>query len=593
MSEDQYMTVSQFNRNMKTYFDINPKFKNVFVKGEVSGAFTSARGHIHFTLKDKRSVIKCIIYKYDRKNIEFEIKDGMKLLVIANVSVYPPHGKYQLNVHSVTEDGLGKLYVKLQQLKEKLAKEGLFKKEHKKPLPHFPKTIGVVTSKGGSVIHDIIKTVNQNWPCCEILLFPSAVQGPGAAAELVKQIKIADSYNLDVLIVGRGGGSLEDLWSFNEEIVVRAIFNANTPIISAVGHEDDVTLSDLASDKSASTPTAAANMAIEDKDAVKKNVEQLNARILSVMSSKIKNNRKELDFILSKPLFTDSNYIYASKKTDYMNLFSLFEKASSEIVNNNRHILNNIKTSYVIRYPCKMQLNQSKNNLNELDTRLIDSLNSIRSNNRSDLEKATSNFEFYSQKLATSKRHDLEKAAGNFEFYSQNLITSKRHDLEMMERYFISNPCQNQIEASKVILKVSHDKVLNNMNVSLSSNRKDFELLKNNFRNVSEGLLLRNSDKLDSIKNRGIIKNPDKICLSKRSQLDGIKNERFLKTPYLILNPHKAELEKYREKLDNISQVIDIKKEKEKQKSMYTKIIIAFVIFIVMIILMMLIFGGI
>ena len=659
MADDQYISVSQFNRMMKKHFDSNPSFRNVYVKGEVSDVYTSPIGHFYFTLKDKSSVIKCIIYNRFLKDIGFKIKEGMKLLVIANVTVYPPHGKYQLDVRSATEDGLGKLYVKMQQLKEKLSKEGLFDKEHKKPLSRFPKTIGVVTSKGGSVIHDIIETVNQNWPYCQILLFPSAVQGPAATTELVKQIRIADSYNLDVLIVARGGGSLEDIWSFNEESVVRTIFNVKTPVISAIGHEDDVTLTDMVSDKRASTPTMAASLAIEDKDVVKKDVDQLNSRLLSLMSSKIKDYRKELDFILSKSLFTDSNYVYASEKAAFINISSRFGNASSEILNNNRHMLENIKSAYVIRYPCKMQVDRSRSNLNELKNRLIDSMDLILKSNQSNLDKASNKFDFYSQNLLTSKKHELEmmerffisnpcqsqiessksglkvshdKIINNINFrlnsnkkdfelllsnfgnVSHELILkkshkldsiknreiirnpkklyhSKRQDIEMMERFFISNPCQSQIESSRNSLKVSQEKVINNMNVRLKSNKKDFELLLNNFENESNGLILRESHKLDSIKNREIIRNPKKLYQSKKSELNSVKDERILKDPYLILDESKSEFKMNKEKLDKISQVIDLKKEQERQKSMYVKVIIAIVIFMIIIIILM--FGGI
>ena len=257
---------------MESQFKSNPNFRNVYVKGEVSDMFISAYGHLYFNLKDKKSQVPCIVYKWFRRNLQFDIEDGMKLLVIANVVVYAPHGKYQLDVRSATEDGLGQLYVKYQQLKKKLEKEGLFDDKQKKDLPHFVKRIGVITSKGGSVIHDIVKTVNENWPFCQVFLFPAAVQGENSKTELVTQIARADNSDMDVLIVARGGGSIQDLWSYNEESVARAIFNAETPIISAIGHEDNTTLADLVSDKRASTPTMAASLAIEDKKNIMENI---------------------------------------------------------------------------------------------------------------------------------------------------------------------------------------------------------------------------------------------------------------------------------------------------------------------------------
>lgn len=563
------MSVTAFNKAMESHFKREPGFRNVYVKGEVSEKFISSYDHLYFTLKDKKSVVPCIVYKWFRKNLKFEIENGMKLLVIANVVVYVPHGKYQLDVRSATEDGLGQLYVKLQQLKRKLNDEGLFDDVHKKDLPRFPKRIGVITSRGGSVIHDILKTVMQNWPYCQVFLFPAAVQGASSKRELSTQIQRADASNMDVLIVARGGGSLQDLWSFNEEDVVRTIFNCRTPVISAIGHEDDTTLSDLVSDRRASTPTMAASLAIEDKENISNQVTQFNLRLLNFIHAKVEDYKKQLDFMLSKPVFTDSSHVYGTKKSDFENLCNRFDSCSNELVNSRRRELEKITREYVVRYPCKMQLDSSASDLNELQTRLIDSMNFI----------------------INDYRVNLDKAADNFDFLSQKLVTSRRHDLEMMESFFVSNPCQGSIEMSRNELDVVRDKAIASVNAKLGWDRNNLELLLNNFRNASQGLILRNAYELDTVRKLPVIRNPQRIHGVKKDELEMVKNKRTIKNPYLILDRHKRELDVYKEKLDKAGQVIELKREQQRQKAMYMKIIAAIVV--VMIIIFILIFGGI
>ena len=623
---------------MESQFKSNPNFRNVYVKGEVSDMFISAYGHLYFNLKDKKSQVPCIVYKWFRRNLQFDIEDGMKLLVIANVVVYAPHGKYQLDVRSATEDGLGQLYVKYQQLKKKLKKEGLFDDKHKKDLPHFVKRIGVITSKGGSVIHDIVKTVNENWPFCQVFLFPAAVQGENSKSELVTQIAKADNLDMDVLIVARGGGSIQDLWSYNEESVARAIFNAETPIISAIGHEDNTTLADLVADKRASTPTMAASLAIEDKKSLLENINHYNSRLITFVSSKIEDYKKQMQFMLSKPLFADETYVYRSKKRDFDDLCSRFDSSSGELVKSNRVMLDKITTEYVIRHPCKMQLDQSKSNLNELINRLIDAMDFI----------------------INTQKVNLDKASNKFKFHSEKLLTSKRNSLEISKSFFKSNPCQDKIDLSKkelvsnkntaikeVKLTVKNNKrelnyvleknIFKNPNLIYSNKSRDFEYLTDKFISKSNELILTKTHNLDSIKSKSIIKNhlngyidsnnenlanlklklnkgyqskkkkkkkdfesilnkklfenPEMLFKSETEQLDKIKSSNCLKNPYVLLDGYRAELKIYEEKLDKINQVIMLKKDQEKQKATYRIIIVAIAVLVM--ILLIIVFGGI
>ena len=633
------MSVTRFNRKMQLFFQKDSFFKEVYVKGEVSGANYSSKGNLFFNLKDKDSVVPCVILRKNRRNVDFEIVDGMKLLVIADVVVYRPHGKYQLDVFDVSEDGLGKLFIKYQQLKEKLAKEGLFNEEFKKDLPNFPKSIGVITSKEGSVIHDIIRTVNRQWPYCKLLIFPSQVQGAAATNQLVTQIKKADSFGLDTLIVARGGGSIEDLWCFNDESLVRTVFECETPVISAIGHENDNTLCDLVSDMQASTPTMAANIAINDKEKISNQVSNYNVRLLTFMSSKIDDYKKQFNYMISKQLFTDSNYIYGSKKRDFDDLCNRFEYNSKMLISSKKNILNEIKTSYVIRHPCKIQLDLATAKLNELQNRLIDAINLILKTNRTNIDKASDEFKFSSNNyLSTQKirlnniknsysiqnpcKIQLNKYNNDLEVYRDTLIKSINYKLDsstkdyenLLNRNLFNNPnliYENKVQelnkltnefknkSNEIILtnsyrldSVKNKQVIKNPNLIYINKTQELNQLVNQFENKSREVILTNSYKLDSIKNKKVIKNPEIIFKTKHDDLDKIKEKSIIKNPQKMLNNYNQRLNVCKEKLDKIDQIILLKQEQEKQKSTYRKIIIVIIVIVILIIIL-LINGGI
>ena len=624
---------------MQLFFQKDSFFKEVYVKGEVSGANYSSKGNLFFNLKDKDSVVPCVILRKNRRNVDFEIVEGMKLLVIADVVVYRPHGKYQLDVFDVSEDGLGKLFIKYQQLKEKLTKEGLFNEEFKKDLPNFPKSIGVITSKEGSVIHDIIRTVNRQWPYCKLLIFPSQVQGAAATNQLVTQIKKADSFGLDTLIVARGGGSIEDLWCFNDESLVRTVFECETPVISAIGHESDNTLCDLVSDMQASTPTMAANIAINDKEKISNQVSNYNVRLLTFMSSKIDDYKKQFNYMISKQLFTDSNYIYGSKKRDFDDLCNRFEYNSKMLISSKKNILNEIKTSYVIRHPCKIQLDLANAKLNELQNRLIDAINLILKTNRANLDKASDEFKFSSNNyLSTQKirlnniknsysiqnpcKIQLNKYNNDLEVYRDRLIKSINYKLDsstknyenLLNRNLFNNPnliYENKVQelnkltnefknkSNEIILtnsyrldSVKNKQVIKNPNLIYINKTQELNQLVNQFENKSREVILTNSYKLDSIKNKKVIKNPEIIFKTKHDDLDKIKEKSIIKNPQKMLNNYNQRLNVCKEKLDKIDQIILLKQEQEKQKSTYRKIIIVIIVIVILIIIL-LINGGI
>ena len=262
MIDKEYIKISELNNFIKKILDDNSYLNKVYLKGEISNFKNHTRGHLYFTLKDETSRINAVMFQSYTRNLLFKPEDGMNVLVTGRVSAYPASGSYQIYVEDMQLDGLGNLYIEFEKLKEKLFKEGLFNKEHKKEIPKYPNRIGVITASTGAAVRDIMSTIKRRYPLCEVVLFPTLVQGGEAAPNIVKQIEVADTYNCDTLIVGRGGGSIEDLWAFNEEIVARAIYNANTPIISAVGHEPDFTIADFVADLRAPTPTGAAEMAV-------------------------------------------------------------------------------------------------------------------------------------------------------------------------------------------------------------------------------------------------------------------------------------------------------------------------------------------
>ncbi|KXU08472.1 exodeoxyribonuclease VII large subunit [Streptococcus oralis] len=258
---EKYLSVTTLTKYLKMKFDKDPYLERVYLTGQVSN-FRKRPTHQYFSLKDDHAVIQATIWSGIYQKLGFDLEEGMKINVIGRVKVYEPSGSYSIIIEKAEPDGVGALAIQFEQLKKKLTEEGLFQERFKQPLPQFAKRIGVVTSRSGAVIRDIITTVSRRFPGVDILLYPTKVQGEGAAEEIARNIASANQCeDLDVLIIGRGGGSIEDLWAFNEEIVVRAIFESRLPVISSVGHETDVTLADFVADRRAATPTAAAELA--------------------------------------------------------------------------------------------------------------------------------------------------------------------------------------------------------------------------------------------------------------------------------------------------------------------------------------------
>ena len=306
---DKYLTITALTRYLKHKFEQDPNLIQVYIKGEISNFKAHTTGHYYFSLKDDNSKINAIMFKTNASKLNFIPKEGMKVLVTGSIRIYEATGNYQIYVTDMIEDGVGNLYIAFEKLKKKLQAEGLFDPKYKKELPKIPSRIGIVTASTGAAIKDILSTINRRFPICETILFPSLVQGENAKEDIVEKIKQADNYNLDVLIVGRGGGSFEDLNCFNDEEVARTIFNAKTPIISAVGHEIDFTIADFVADIRAATPTAAAEIAVPNLADLLNTIGQYKIRLNNNITGSIsylKDMLKKLStsYVLSNPLAT-------------------------------------------------------------------------------------------------------------------------------------------------------------------------------------------------------------------------------------------------------------------------------------------------
>ncbi|WP_332371296.1 exodeoxyribonuclease VII large subunit [Lactococcus cremoris] len=307
----EYLSVSTLTKYLKAKFERDPYLERVYLTGEISN-FRRRPNHQYFALKDEGAVIQATMWAGQFRRLDFELEEGMKVLAIGRISIYPPSGSYSINIESLVPDGVGALALKFEQLKKKLAAEGLFNQRWKQNLPQFSKKIAVATSPSGAVIRDIITTVQRRFPMSQIVLYPTKVQGAGAAEEISGNIRRANERgDFDVMIIGRGGGSIEDLWGFNEEIVVRAIFESRIPIISSVGHETDVTLADFVADSRAATPTTAAELATPNTkiDLINWANEQ-ESRLFNRLTHLIKIRRERLEKLSQSVVFRQPERLY-------------------------------------------------------------------------------------------------------------------------------------------------------------------------------------------------------------------------------------------------------------------------------------------
>ncbi|MGN1337653.1 MAG: exodeoxyribonuclease VII large subunit [Candidatus Coprovivens sp.] len=352
MNEEQrYFTVTQYNQAIKNFLDSKVECQYVHIQGEISNFKGHSRGHLYFTLKDEESRINAVMFQTSAQKLEFEPKDGDEVQVDGRISVYVPNGGYQVYIEKMRLAGNGDLLRKFEELKKKLEDEGLFDESHKKTIPRFPKKIGIITAPTGAAIRDILSTIKRRYPLCETILFPSLVQGDEAKFDIVRNLERAQDYDLDVIICGRGGGSIEDLWAFNEEIVARAIYESRIPIISGVGHEPDRTIADYVADLRAPTPTGAAEMAVPNLIDLLHLLEQYKIRMNENVKGIVNFYQKKLDIIKNSYVLKNPLALYEVKEQKLDTLIDRGSNIIKALLNDYQVRLDNIKSSYVLKNP--------------------------------------------------------------------------------------------------------------------------------------------------------------------------------------------------------------------------------------------------
>lgn len=381
---DNYITITEINRYIKELVNDDLLLRKVYLKGEISNFKAHSRGHYYFTLKDETSRIAAVMFSFNNKNLKFTPYDGMKVLVSGKIDVYESSGAYQIYVEEMAPDGIGDLYVAFEQLKKKLKEEGLFDKEKKQKIRRIPNTIGIVSSPTGAAIKDILTTIKRRYPVCNTILFPALVQGENASADIARKIKLAnevkDIYGIDTLIVGRGGGSLEDLWPFNEEIVARAIYASKIPIISAVGHEIDITISDYVADLRAATPTAAAELAVPDINTITTYLNTATTRSNIALNNIISKNKKRLETIKNSYILTRPIAMYEIKEQKLDMIIDNLNKNINNLLEANKIKLYTYSNSYILNNP-QMLYKYSSQKLDHIISKL-EVLNPLNTLNR-------------------------------------------------------------------------------------------------------------------------------------------------------------------------------------------------------------------
>ena len=358
--DNNYISVTALTRYIKYKLDNDVHLREVYLKGEISNFKAHTRGHFYFTIKDENSRINAIMFKSSADNIKFTPEDGMKVLVKGKISVFESTGNYQIYVSEMQEDGLGNLHIAFEQLKKKLGDEGLFDSKYKKEIPKIPMKVGIITASTGAAVKDILSTIKRRFPICKTILFPCLVQGELAKDDIVKKLDIADNYDLDVIILGRGGGSIEDLWPFNEEIVARKVFACKTPIISGVGHQIDFTICDFVADVRAETPTGAAERAVPMLADLLIEIDNYKSRITKQIKNNIENNKLKLKKLTDSYVLKNPLGLYEVKEQKLDNLIDKLTTNINAVIYANKSRLEIIKSSIIFKEPSILYENKLK-----------------------------------------------------------------------------------------------------------------------------------------------------------------------------------------------------------------------------------------
>jgi len=393
MKEQRYLTITALTRYIRRKFDADPHLQGVLVKGEISNFKLHSSGHMYFTLKDEKAKILAVMFSKNTRSMKFMPENGMKVLVTGDITVYEQGGQYQIYVESMQPDGIGDLYLAYEQLKERLEKEGLFSPEYKQPIPKFPSTVGVITSPTGAAIRDILTTIKRRYPIANILIFPAVVQGDYAKGSIVKAIQQANEMqDVDVLIVGRGGGSIEELWAFNEESVAKAIFHSNVPIISAVGHETDFTIADFVADLRAPTPTGAAELAVPHVDELLERVLTGQTRLMRVMKEKLSFQKERLNSIQRSYAFRYPKKVYEQRLEQLDKTTEQLHRNTEKWLQTKQDVFNVIRRRLERNHPAE-QLKQADKQQGKLQRDLNKAMVSILSSKGKDFQQMITTLE--------------------------------------------------------------------------------------------------------------------------------------------------------------------------------------------------------
>lgn len=401
----EYISISDINRIIKFTIDNNESLRSVYIKGEISNLKFHSRGHLYFSLKDESSKINAVMFNYNRY-LNFTPKDGDSVLVHGKVSVYEATGSYQIYVDEMTQDGLGNLYQLFEELKKKLSSEGLFNSDHKKRINRLPRKIGVITAPTGAAIRDVISTINKRYPLVEIYVFPTLVQGDNASKNIVRMIELANTYPLDTIILGRGGGSIEDLWAFNEEIVARAIYKSNIPIISGVGHEIDFTISDFVSDLRAPTPTGAAILATSDKEDIIKYLKTTRERVNNAIMNRLYSYNELIKKYKSNYILNNPIRLYDIKEQKLDMLYDRLNTSIKIKLDNSFKLVDKYKSNYILNNP-KVLYKTKEDKLNNLSEDIYSSIKRVIDNNKKRLDTLNIKLELLNPKNVLDKGYSI------------------------------------------------------------------------------------------------------------------------------------------------------------------------------------------
>ena len=470
MSEKRVVTVSRLVRYLKGQLESNAYLHSLYVEGEVSNLREAASGHIYFDLKDEQSSIPCVMFASSARNVKFPVNNGDKVIVRGDITVYMPEGRMQLLVQAMQPGGTGALYLQLEALKKKLFAEGLFDEAHKKPLPQFPMDIALVTGNNTAARSDVLITLKKRWPVASIHEYPCPVQGEGAALKIVEALHKADGDHHDVILLVRGGGSLEDLWCFNDELLARTVYAMHTPIVTGVGHETDTTLVDYVSDHRANTPTGAVEAAVPDIHEVRKHIQDLKVRMMNASGTAIKHKRMMLERMAMSSVFRSPDMLYRDK---VMKLDFLREKLihSTTVADKNRVLLNNLRNRIVTL--AMQESHTLKTKTYEKRTALLQEMNHALSQSETRLTSNEDALVRNMKLVLDSKRNELEKEMRLLDAYSPLKVLDRGYSIvtkddkavidakdlqkeDLVTLRFAKGSAQAKIE--KIIEEVTHGK---------------------------------------------------------------------------------------------------------------------------------------